>query len=99
MEQKSNYKTTGIGVLSVIISIFAAMFSFTYFQGAYLGQHILRGLGISFPYAIVSIVLFVIAGFIGYKHKEEKVAKAGMIISGVLLGICASSIITSYIGI
>lgn len=97
MEQKSICKNTGVGVLALIISIFAVMFSFTYVQGAYLGEHILRGLGISFPYAIVSIILFGIAGFIGYKHKEEKIAKVGMVISNIFLVICALSIVLSAI--
>lgn len=81
MKSAIHTKKFGIGSLSLLISLFSIMFSFTYFNGQYLGQHIFSTLGISFPYGIISLILFGISYFIAYKNKEDKFAKAGMNIS------------------
>lgn len=81
MKNVIHTKKFGIGSLSLLIALFSIMFSFTYFNGQYLGQHIFSTLGISFPYGITSLILFGISYFIAYKNKEDKFAKAGMNLS------------------
>lgn len=72
-----NIKKYGIGTLALIISIFSIMFSFTSIGGKYIGDHILSILGISLPINIISIILFLIAVFIGHKYKNDYLAKTG----------------------
>lgn len=71
MNEKNNSKNWGIGSVSLILSIFATMFSFTFFNGKYFGEHILKLVGISLPINEISLVMLVIALFIGYKYKEN----------------------------
>ncbi len=49
MKEKNNSKNWGIGSVSLILSILATMFSFTFFNGKYFGEHILKLMGISLP--------------------------------------------------
>ncbi|MFQ9617071.1 MAG: hypothetical protein ACLRY8_16890, partial [Clostridium butyricum] len=67
MKEKNNSKNWGIGSVSLILSILATMFSFTFFNGKYFGEHILKLMGISLPINEISLVMLVIALFIGYK--------------------------------
>ncbi len=69
MKEKNNSKNWGIGSVSLILSILATMFSFTFFNGKYFGEHILKLMGISLPINEISLVMLVIALFIGYKYK------------------------------
>ena len=61
----------GMGTLALIISIFGIMVSFTYIGGKTIAQHILGPVQSAFPSSIISIILFTLAGTIGYKHKED----------------------------
>ncbi|MDZ4992355.1 hypothetical protein GNF80_05125 [Clostridium perfringens] len=81
MKNSIHTKKFGMGSLALLISLFSVMFSFTYFNGQCLGQHIFSALGIVFPYGITSLILFSISYFIAYKNREDKFAKAGMTIS------------------
>ncbi len=53
------YRKWGVGSASLIISIFSIMFSFTFINGKYIGDHILNGLGISFPKVVFLWFYFV----------------------------------------
>ncbi len=93
MEEEKNTKKLGIGTLSPIISIFAMMFSFTYFGKYSIGGEILHALGLSFPTLIVSLVLLAISILIGYKNKEDRYAESGITLSvGFILLIVITSI-------
>lgn len=95
MAQINNTKKLGIGSFSLILAIFASMFSFTFFNGKYLGQHILNSIGLSLPIAIISLVLLFISLFIGYKYKNDCLAKSGIIISVIFIFIIIALTITS----
>lgn len=73
----TNAKKWGIGSLSLIISIFSIMFSFSSFGLKTIGETILTAIGVKFPIGIISIILFIIAIIIGYKYKEDFGAKLG----------------------
>lgn len=95
MKNVVHTKKFGIGSLTLLISLFSVMFSFTYFNGKYLGEHIFNSLGISFPYGLASLILFGIAYFIASKNIDDKFAKAGKNISIVFsILILASSILS-----
>ena len=96
MKEEKNTKKLGIGTLSPIISIFAMMFSFTYFGKNSIGEEILHALGLSFPTLIISLVLFSISILIGYKNKEDRYAESGITLSvGFILVIVITSIISA----
>lgn len=71
----------GIGTSALIISILAIMFSFTSLGEKSIGEDILKSIGIRFPVMIISMILFVIAIFIGHKYRENYGAKIGRNIS------------------
>ena len=81
MSESNHSKRWGIGSLSFFISIFSIMFSFTFQWGKYVGEHILDAIGVVFPISIISLILFCISIFIGYKYKHNYLAKSGRIIS------------------
>jgi len=62
-------KKCGIGTSALIICIVSIIFSFTS-----LGE---KSIGVRFPVMVISIILFVIAIFIGQKYKENYFAKVG----------------------
>lgn len=97
MTQINKAKKWGIGSFSLILSIFASMFSFTFFNGKYLGQHILNSIGLSLPIVIISLLLLFISLFIGYKYKNDYLAKSGIIISVIFIFIIIALTITSNI--
>jgi hypothetical protein len=76
-----NTKRWGVGTLSLIISIFSVMFSFSSLGEKTIGENILKVIGVKFPVMVISTVLFVIAIFIGHKYKEDYGAKFGKNIS------------------
>lgn len=76
-----NTKKWGIGTLSLIISIFSVMFSFSSLGEKSIGENILGVIGVKFPVMVISTVLFVIAIFIGHKYRENYGAKFGKNIS------------------
>ena len=95
MKEKNNSKNWGIGSVSLILSVFATMFSFTFFNGKYFGEHILKLVGISLPNNEISLVMLVIALFIGYKYKENYLAKQGFILSLIIILLMFILILTS----
>lgn len=79
-------KKYGVGTFSLIISIFSIMFSFTYLGGEKnIGKYILDAIGISFPTAIISIMLFLISIYIGNKYNEDYGAKLGKSLSIIFI--------------
>ncbi len=85
MEQITDSKKLGIGSISLILSIFGAMFSFTALNAKYVGEHLLNAIGISFPIGIISIVILCISFAIGYRYKNDYLAKPGRVISVVFI--------------
>lgn len=95
MIENADIKKLGIGSLALAISLFAIMFSFTAIGDKSIGQYILNALGIRFSYGLISISLFVLSVFIGYRYKGDRYAKIGGNISIILLIICTLLIIAS----
>lgn len=87
MSQITTAKKLGIGSLSLFLSIIGAMFSFTFWNGKELGKHFLNSIGVSFPALIISLILLFISLFIGYKYKNDYLAKSGKAISIVFISI------------
>lgn len=85
MGQITESKKLGIGSISFILSILGVMFSFTVWDGKELGKHLLNAIGISFPIRIISLALLFIAFVIGYKYKNDYLAKAGRVLSVVFI--------------
>ena len=88
-------KKYGIGSISLILSIFGVMFSFTTWNGKELGEHVLNAIGIAFPVGIISLVILCISFFIGYKYKNDYFAKSGRVISEVFILLIFVLIISS----
>lgn len=95
MEKITDSKKWGIGSISLILSIFGAMFSFTAWNGKEMGEHILNAIGISFPIGIISLILLFISLFIGYKYKNDYLAKSGTTVSAIFILIIVVLTITS----
>lgn len=87
MGQINDSKKLGIGSISLILSIFGGMFSFTAWDSKYLGEHILSAINISFPYPLISLVILFISFFIGYRYKNHYFAKAGRVIAVIFISI------------
>ncbi|AKN30062.1 hypothetical protein Ccar_04165 [Clostridium carboxidivorans P7] len=97
MLELTNSKRWGIGSSSLIISIFSIMFSFTFFNGKCVGEHILGVLKISFPVAIISLILFCISIFIGHKYENDYLAKPGKALSIIfIILMIISSLVSSF---
>lgn len=87
MGQITDSKKIGIGSISLILSIFGGMFSFTAWDSKYLGEHILTAINISFPYPLISIVILFISFFIGYRYKNHYFTKSGRVISEIFISL------------
>lgn len=70
MRKITDSKEFNVGSISLILSIFGVMFSFVSWDGKYLGEHILSGINISFPYGLLSLIILFISYFIGYKYNN-----------------------------
>lgn len=90
-----NIKKLGIGSLSMILSIFSIIISFTYIGGEYIGKHLLNFINVSFPTSIISITLFLISIYIGNKYQDDYGAKFGKNVSKIFLIIIITLGITS----
>lgn len=73
----ADIKKIGIGTVSLIISILSVMFSFTYVGQRNIGEYLLNVIGVAFPIPIISIILFCISIFLGYKYKNNYGAEFG----------------------
>ena len=82
---KTDSKKLGIGSISLILSIFGGMFTFTAWNGKELGNHLLNAIDLSFPIGLISLVILLISFFIGYKYKNDYFAKSGRVISVVFI--------------
>ncbi|WP_024615301.1 hypothetical protein [Clostridium sp. Ade.TY] len=89
MEKSKVTRKLGVGSLSLLISIISIVFSFTYVNGNYVGTFIMRALGLEIPTSIISIILFLIAIFIGNRYRGDKFAKIGKILAMVFISIMA----------
>lgn len=87
MGQITDSKKFGIGSISLILSIFGGMFSFTAWDSKYLGEHILTAINISFPYPLISLVILFISFFIGYRYKNHYFTKSGRVISEIFISL------------
>lgn len=87
MGQITDSKKIGIGSISLILSIFGVMFSFTAWDGKYLGEHLLSSLNISFPVQLISLVILGIAFFLGYRYKNHYFAKSGRVIALIFISL------------
>ena len=87
MEQIKDSKKLGIGSISLLLSIFGGMFSFTSWDNKYLGEHILSALNISFSYPLISLVILFISFFIGYRYRNDYFAKSGIVISVIFISL------------
>ena len=93
MGQISDSKKLGIGSISLILSVFGGMFSFTAWDSKYLGEHILSTINISFPFpgvllvTLISLIILFISFFIGYRYKNHYFAKSGRVISVVFISL------------
>lgn len=85
MGQITDSKKLGIGSISLILSIFGAMLSFTAWDGKELGEHLSITIGISLPIGIISLGILFISFFIGYKYKNDYFSKSGRVISVVFI--------------
>lgn len=95
MEQINSPKKWGIGSFAMGLSIVSIIISFSYIGEKNIGEYILGAMGIESSVAIISLILFVMAAFIGYKYEEYYLAKAGRVVAiGFSILICILSIIS-----
>lgn len=87
MGQIKDSKKLGIGSISLLLSIFGGMFSFTAWDSKYFGEHILSAINISFPYPLISLIILFISFFIGYRYKNDYFAKSGRVISVIFISL------------
>lgn len=85
IDKITHSKKWGIGSFSLLLSIFGSMFSFTAWNDKELGKYILNLIGIRFPVGIISLIILAISLFIGYKYKNDYLAKSGMIVSVIFI--------------
>lgn len=91
-------KRIGLGSLSLILCIFSIIFSFIQVKGHnLLGETILGFLGLSISPVFVSLILFCISLFLGYRYKDDLFAKVGMKLSIFLCIYSVFVIILSWI--
>lgn len=90
-------KRCGIGTLSLVISIFSIMFTFSSISGKDIGKYILSTLGLLIPVTIISVPLFLISIYIGNKYKNNLGATAGKNLSILFLIIMMILSITSLL--
>ena len=103
MRQMNNSKKIGIGSISLILSIFGGMFSFTVWDGKCLGEHILSAINISFPFpgmllvTLISLVILFISLLIGYKYKNDYFVKSGQVIAEVFISLIVVLVLVNLI--
>ena len=103
MGQINSSKKLSIGSISLILSIFGGMFSFTVWDGKCLGEHILSSINISFPFpgmllvTLISLVILFISLLIGYKYKNDYFVKSGQVIAEVFISIIVILVIANLI--
>ena len=103
MGQITNSKKFGIGSISLILSIWGGMFSFTAWDSKYLGEHILSSINITFPFqgmllvTLISLVILLISLFIGYKYKNDYFAKSGRVIAEVFISLIVVLVLVNLI--
>ncbi|URZ09170.1 hypothetical protein CLROS_045860 (plasmid) [Clostridium felsineum] len=74
-------KKLGTGSLSVLLSLFGIVCSFTYFNKKNIGDLILNSINIYKMCNIISIFLFIFSIFIGIKYRQYWGAQTGKNIS------------------
>ena len=84
MENKFKCNKLGLGSLSLFLCIFSFIFSFIRIDGISLGYTILSFLGLSISPVFISLILFFISTFLGYRYKNDLLAKIGMKVSMIL---------------
>lgn len=93
MGQINDSKKLGIGSISLILSIWGGMFSFTAWDSKYLGEHILSAINISFPFpgillvTLISLIVLFISYFIGYRYKNDYFSKLGRVIAIIFISL------------
>lgn len=84
MVKKFKCNKLGLGSLSLFLCIFSFIFSFIRIDGISLGYTILSFLGLSISPVFISLILFFISTFLGYRYKNDLLAKIGMKVSMIL---------------
>lgn len=97
MDKIVNYKKCNMGFISLIFSLLGIIFSFTNIIGKSIGHYILNAFGIEFPYIFISIILFVLSIFIGYRNKNAPYSKQGIGLSIGSLIICGIFILITML--
>ena len=95
MVETTNTKKSNLGLISLILSIIGAAFSFTSWNEKTIGEHFINIIGVNFPVQIISLILLFISLFIGYKYKNNFFAKVGMKISIISILVIGALTITS----
>jgi hypothetical protein len=85
METIAKPQKWGIGSMAFFISIFATMFTFTSYNDISVGEFLLGKIGVVFPTAIISLILFCLSIAIAYKYRSHRLAKAGKIIAMIFI--------------
>lgn len=85
MEKALNTKKWGIGSLTVPFSLFAILFSFSSIGGKEIGRYFFEFIGIPFPHVIISTIFLIVAVILGFKHKDDYLAKCGSILALFML--------------
>lgn len=84
MENKFRCNKLGLGSLSLFLCIFSFIFSFIRIDGISLGDTILSFLGLSISPVFISLIIFFISTFLGYRYKNDLLAKIGIKASMIL---------------
>lgn len=90
MGEKSS-KRIGLGSFSIVFCVIAIIFAgmninfYNHEKTLKLGEMLLQILKIPISYNIITILILVLALYIGIKYKQHYFAKAGRIVSTILL--------------
>lgn len=85
MENKFKCNKLGVGSLSLFLCIFSFMISFIRIDGiSLIGDNVLSFLGLSISPIFISLILFFISIFLGYRYKNHLFARVGMKASIIL---------------
>ena len=85
MVKKFKCNKLGLGSLSLFLCIFSFIFSFIRIDGiSLIGDNFLSFLGLSISPVFISLILFLISTFLGYRYKNDLLAKTGMKASVIL---------------
>lgn len=90
-------KKYGLGTLSPILAIAAIIFSCLYINKLSIGEEFLNLARINIPDWIITLVVVILADFIGIKYKEHKFSKVGVVISSFYLGLTVLSLLIALI--